>query len=52
MEKEISPVIDSDVVIEDTDGQPTPRHPRESMSSLTWILVLVGVYLGAILYGM
>ncbi|KAK7398680.1 hypothetical protein QQX98_011951 [Neonectria punicea] len=32
--------------------QTPPPHPREGMSTLRWISVLVGLFLGALLYGL
>jgi hypothetical protein len=51
-----TPVHEPDVEAEAaTEKQPTspelPRHPREGIPTWQWILSLVGLYMGALLYG-
>lgn len=51
MEEKTTPAIDGDNMTDTRQSESMTSHPREEMSNLTWVLVLVGLYLGAILYG-
>ncbi|KAK6436652.1 hypothetical protein LTR95_007154 [Oleoguttula sp. CCFEE 5521] len=42
----------SDVEATREKKQPSSEHPRKNMSQSTWILSLIGLYLGALLYGL
>ena len=52
MAKEASSSTDSDSMGGGVQSQSTSIHPRGDMSALTWALVLLGVYLGSMLYGL